>query len=153
MLEEHVSTGKDQSGGAVSLLLRLLLAVFALFLIFVGFIAMISPIPFGLIMIVIGVALLAIAFPLLVRGFRKRWRWLDKVLDRLTPILPEWLEKPVERSDPEDEEVSAERSSKSLSSQSLSLQSLSSMASQSEDTSTCQLQAARAAEARRILMS
>jgi len=89
------------------ILFRFVLTVLAILLIFFGIIAMISPIPFGILMIALGMVLLAMVAPKLVRSMRQRWRWLDRMLDDATPRLPKWLARRLKESDPPDDEDSA----------------------------------------------
>lgn len=84
------------------LTLRILTILFAIFLIVFGIIWTISPIPFGFIFIILGILLLAAVAPGFLRWFRKYWRWLDAVLDRLQNFLPRWLAAPLRRSDPHE---------------------------------------------------
>ncbi len=88
------------------IIIRFLLTVLALILIFFGIIAMISPIPFGIIMIAIGMVLLAMVAPGLVRSVRQRWRWLDRMLDDTTPRLPKWLARHLKETNPPDDDDS-----------------------------------------------
>lgn len=86
------------------LLFRFLLTLFALALIFFGFILMLSPIPFGIILIALGFLLLAAVAPSVLRWLRKRWRWLDRRLDALQERLPEWIAKHLRKSDYEHDD-------------------------------------------------
>jgi hypothetical protein len=84
-------------------LLRILVGLFALVLIVFGLIWMFSPLPLGFIFVILGVLLLAAVLPAFLRWIRRRWRWLDRILDRLQAILPAWLGRFLRRSDPHEE--------------------------------------------------
>lgn len=78
---------------------RFALTIFAIALIVFGVIMTISPIPFGFVFVVLGFLLLAAVAPAFLRWFRKRWRWLDRKLDRLQETLPGWLARHLRKSD------------------------------------------------------
>lgn len=96
----------------MGLLVRVLLVVLALLLFVVGIVTMITPIPFGLFLIVVSFTLLAIAVPGLVRFWRRRWSWLDRLLDRATARLPAWLARQLRRSDPDRSAREASRNTR-----------------------------------------
>ncbi|MEM8937303.1 MAG: hypothetical protein AAGC77_12925 [Pseudomonadota bacterium] len=85
-------------------ILRLILAVIAIVLIAVGIVAFIAPTPFGFIVLGIGFVLLAVSAPGLVRGFRKRWKWLDRIMYDLEKHAPGWLARRLKESDPPEDE-------------------------------------------------
>lgn len=86
----------------MTVLLRILVTILASVLIVVGIVWTISPLPFGFVLVVLGVLLLAAAAPVVLRWFRRRWRWLDRKLARLQEILPRWLARHLRRSDPSE---------------------------------------------------
>jgi len=98
----------------VTFVVRLLLFIVAIFIILVGIVAMVSPIPFGILLITLGLALLAIALPAIFKPLRKRWRWLDTLLDAITERIPGWLARRVKDSDPDDDETSEKTTSSDL---------------------------------------
>ncbi len=85
---------------------KFLLTVFALILIVVGAITAITPIPFGLPLVIIGFLMLATISPATLRFLRRRWGWLDRRLRWMQKKLPNWMTRSLKRSDPypEDEE-------------------------------------------------
>lgn len=90
---------------------RVLIAIFALIMIAVGMVTAITPIPFGLPLVVIGFLLLATASPATLKFIRKRWRWLDRRLVWLQEKLPRSMTRSLRRSDPntdEDEDMPEE---------------------------------------------
>ncbi len=82
------------------ILFRLALALFAFALIVVGALVMVAPTPFGFVIVILGFLLLATVAPAFVRWLRKRWRWLDRRLDKLQKNGPKWLADIFRRSDP-----------------------------------------------------
>ena len=78
---------------------RIAVAIFALLLIALGILLTPSPIPFGIIIIAIGVALLVTAAPGFVRWLRNHWKWLDRQMHRLEGVLPEFMAKHLRRTD------------------------------------------------------
>ncbi len=87
----------------MTLLLNILVAIFAFALILVGVIAAVSPIPFGIIFVVLGLILLTVVFPPVrpfLRMLRRRWGWLDNRLDALQEELPDPMAEPLRDSDP-----------------------------------------------------
>ena len=87
---------------------RVALAIFALILIFIGAVAMIAPTPFGFVFVGLGFLILASAAPSLVRWLRRRWRWLDRQLDRLQKHGPRWVFHHLRHSDPQKNEEGQE---------------------------------------------
>jgi hypothetical protein len=83
---------------------RFLLGIFAFALIFLGVIAMVAPTPFGFVFVLLGFLILATVAPGFIRWMRKRWRWLDRRLDKLEEHAPRWLRKILKRSNPPDDE-------------------------------------------------
>lgn len=85
---------------------KFILTIFALILILVGIVTAITPIPFGLPLILIGFLMLATISPATLRFIRRRWGWLDRRLKWLQKKLPRWMTRSLRKSDPypEDEE-------------------------------------------------
>ena len=83
--------------------LTLLLQVFAAITLVFGLVAMISPIPFGLPIVVVSLAILVSTNPRLARRLRK-WRKnhpkTDKKIRKVTEKLPEPLAEPIRKTDP-----------------------------------------------------
>lgn len=86
------------------ILFKLAVSIFALLLIGFGVVLTISPIPFGLVIVVVGFLLFATAAPAEVRWLRRRWRWFDRAMHRLEKRLPEWIAKRLRDSDYDHEE-------------------------------------------------
>jgi hypothetical protein len=86
------------------IIFRLAVSIFALLLIGFGIVLSISPIPFGVILVVIGFLLFVAAAPEQVRWLRRRWRWFDRTMHRLEKRLPEWIAKRLRDSDYDHEE-------------------------------------------------
>ena len=78
---------------------KLLVTLFALVLIVVGLILTPSPLPFGLIIVALGLSLLVAVAPDLVRWLRGRWRWFDRRMHDLEDRLPEFMSRPLRRTD------------------------------------------------------
>ncbi len=83
---------------------KFFVAAIAVLMIVIGIIVAPSPIPFGIIFILLGFFLLAAVAPDLVRWLRRRWRWLDRVLRRLESALPRWMTRELRNTHPQDEE-------------------------------------------------
>jgi len=79
---------------------KFLVVVFAFVLIFVGVLTAITPVPFGLPLILIGFLLLATVSPATLRFIRRRWGWLDDRLRWLQRKLPRSITRSLRRSDP-----------------------------------------------------
>ena len=87
------------------IIFRLAVAILGVVMIIIGVITTPTPVPFGLIFIVLGFLLLTVAAPALVRRIRRRWRWLDRRLVALEKKAPRWLARRLrETGPPEDEE-------------------------------------------------
>ena len=87
---------------------KISVAAFAILLIFLGVLLTPSPIPFGLILIAVGFALLVWAAPSLVRWLRRHWAWFDRRMGSLEGSLPEFLAAPLRRSKTTDENADQE---------------------------------------------
>ena len=87
------------------IIFRLLVAFLAVVMILFGAAMMVAPTPFGFVIVGLGLFLLATAAPPVVRGLRKRARWLDARLDALQDKGPDWLSEQLKRSDPEDDDA------------------------------------------------
>ncbi len=83
---------------------KFLVVVFAFVLIGVGLITAITPVPFGLPLILIGFLLLATVSPATLRAVRRRWKWLDRRLKWLQKKLPHWMTRSLRRSDPDPDD-------------------------------------------------
>lgn len=75
-----------------------MVTAFAIILIVIGLIAMAAPTPFGFVFVALGFALLTAVAPDFVRWLRRRWRWLDRILQQLEKVLPDWLAKHLRKS-------------------------------------------------------
>ena len=87
-------------------LYHLLVGVFAVVLIIVGAITAITPVPFGIIFMIIGFILLGSVWSPMrpaLRNVRRRWGWLDDRLDEAQEKLPDSIANPLRESDPCDE--------------------------------------------------
>lgn len=80
-------------------LLKIAVAVFAVALIVAGAVLTISPIPGGILIVGVGVILLAVVMPSVVRGLRRRWKPFDRMMHRIEKILPAWLARRLKASD------------------------------------------------------
>ena len=90
------------------MLFRIAVTIFAVALIFFGIIWTISPIPFGIFIVAIGLLLFVTVAPAQVRWVRRRWRWFDQLMHRLEDRLPEWLARRLRVSDYDHDEDEAE---------------------------------------------
>lgn len=100
---------------------RFAIAFLAIVMIFFGVIAMLAPTPFGFVFVILGFLLLTIAAPALVRRMRRRWRWLDKLVETMGERSPKDIKEVIEETDPDqqdamEKEVNAEQGEKSYSS-------------------------------------
>lgn len=80
---------------------RLAVSLFAILLILFGLVWTISPIPFGIIFLILGFMLLLSAAPGEIRWLRRRWRWFDRAMHSLEKRLPEWIAKRLRATDHE----------------------------------------------------
>lgn len=80
---------------------KTLVIVVALLMIAAGTVTAITPIPFGLPLIVLGFLMLATASPVSVRWLRIRWRWFDRRLKWVQDTLPRWMTGTLRRTDPD----------------------------------------------------
>ncbi len=85
---------------------KIILVIFAFILILVGVVTAITPVPFGLPLIIIGFLMLATISPATLRFIRRRWGWLNRRLKWLQKKLPRWMTRSLRKSDPfpEDED-------------------------------------------------
>ncbi len=81
------------------ILFRFAVTVFSLLMIGFGLILTISPIPFGIVIVVMGLMLFVTVAPGEVRWLRRRWRWFDRLMHAAEKRLPEWLAKRLRVSD------------------------------------------------------
>ena len=94
---------KQHSTGFLASLFKFLVAAFGVLLIVIGIIVAPSPIPFGIIFILLGFFLLTAAAPDFVRWVRRHWRWMDRKLLGLEKRLPKWLARQLRRSAPKND--------------------------------------------------
>lgn len=87
------------------IIFRLALVLLALILIFVGVVAMIAPTPFGFIFVILGFLILTAGAPGLVRRLRRRFKWLDRQMDKIRK--PRWLAALLRRTDPKEKDRKA----------------------------------------------
>lgn len=83
---------------------KFLVTLFAIILIIVGAIMTPTPVPFGIIFVIIGFFLLAAVSPDLMRWLRRRWGWLDRQLIKLERKLPRWLARQLRKSGVKEDE-------------------------------------------------
>lgn len=90
---------------------RLAVSLFAVLLILFGLVWTISPIPFGILIVILGFLLLLAAAPGEIRWLRKRWRWFDRAMHGLEKRLPNWIAKRLRATDHDhkEEEPTAKR--------------------------------------------
>ena len=81
------------------IIFRIAIAIFAVLLMLAGLVITPTPLPFGVIIFVIGFLLLATVAPASIRGVRRRWKWFDRRMHDLEDKLPGWLAKPLKASD------------------------------------------------------
>jgi hypothetical protein len=86
------------------MLFRVAVTIFALALIAFGLIWTLSPIPFGFVIVALGLLLLIAVAPAEIRWLRRRWRWFDRLMHRLEARLPEWIAKRLRVTDYEHDE-------------------------------------------------
>ncbi len=79
-------------------LFKIVVAIFAILLIIIGIVVAPSPVPFGIVFIVLGFFLLSAVAPDLIRWLRRRWRWFDRQLTKLEKRLPAWIARQLRRS-------------------------------------------------------
>ena len=106
--DDDAKQGADEDGAGEEehkpvTVLTLLVQVFAAITLVFGLVAMISPIPFGLPIVVVSLAILVSTNPRLARRLRK-WRKnhpeTDKKIRKVTEKLPEPLAEPIRKTDP-----------------------------------------------------
>ena len=83
---------------------RLAVSFFAVLLILFGLVWTISPIPFGIVFVVLGFLLLLSAAPGEIRWLRRRSRWFDRAMHGLEKRMPEWIAKRLRATDHEHDE-------------------------------------------------
>ena len=80
------------------------MSLFAVTLIVIGVVTSISPVPFGFVLVVIGVIVLALADPRarpVLRWLRRRWPWLNRRLRGAQAKAPTAIAEPLEETDPD----------------------------------------------------
>ncbi len=88
---------------------KIILVIFAFILIFVGVLTAITPVPFGLPLVLIGFLILATVSPATLRFVRRHWGWLDRRLKWLQRKLPRWMTRSLRKSDPHPDEEEKEK--------------------------------------------
>ena len=83
---------------------RIAVGFFAILLMLTGIVLTPMPIPFGIIIFLLGFFLLAAVAPAFVRGVRKRWRWFDRQMHRLEKRLPRFMAEPLRATDYDHDE-------------------------------------------------
>lgn len=81
------------------IVIRFLISALAIAMIGFGLVLTISPIPFGFVLVILGVLLFVSVAPAEVRWIRRRWRWFDRMMHRLEKRMPEWIAKRLRDSD------------------------------------------------------
>lgn len=76
--------------GAMNLI-RFAVSIIAALLILAGLVATLAPTPFGFLVVLIGLILLAWSAPESLRALRQRWPWLHRRLAGLERSGPRWL--------------------------------------------------------------
>ncbi|HXI86294.1 MAG TPA: hypothetical protein VNH64_02465 [Parvularculaceae bacterium] len=100
---------KARRSHALLVLFRIALVIFAALLIVAGAALTISPVPFGFVLVLIGLLLLAAVAPAFIRWVRRHWPWFDRQMRRLEKRLPKWLAKPLRNTDFEEEQQNGSR--------------------------------------------
>jgi hypothetical protein len=88
------------------LVVRFALSLFAIALITIGVATSISPIPFGFVLVIIGIIILALADPHarpLLRWIRSHWPWLNRRLHEAQANSPEMVSQPLRETEPGSE--------------------------------------------------
>lgn len=88
------------------LIIRFILSLIAIAMIVVGVVTMVSPIPFGIILIVSGLALLVLANPKarpFLRWLRRKLPFLDHWLDEAEPRSSGRIRDVLRETDPEEQ--------------------------------------------------
>lgn len=94
----------------LSKFLHLIASIFAIILILIGIVLTPMPIPFGIILIVLGIALLITtntAFALWLRNFRKRHPDMDGKIRQAQKWLPGFLRIPLDKTSPDSSDEEA----------------------------------------------
>lgn len=87
------------------MLARLATSILGAALILYGIVAAITPLPAGIVLIVVGLLMIALANPAarpLIRAMRRRWRWFDRLVEMAGKRAPERVKSVVEETDPDD---------------------------------------------------
>ncbi|GAB4529627.1 MAG: hypothetical protein Kow00133_18410 [Amphiplicatus sp.] len=87
------------------MLARLATSVLGAAFILYGIAAAVSPLPAGVVLIVVGLLMIALANPAarpLIRAMRRRWRWFDRLVEAAGKRAPERVKSVVEETDPHD---------------------------------------------------
>lgn len=86
------------------MLVRIIVTVAALVVILYGVIAALTPLPVGVLAIVLGLTAIALANPRarpLLKALRKRWRWFDSLVRAVAERAPERYRDPLRETEPE----------------------------------------------------
>lgn len=86
-------------------LFKFAVAVFAVLMIVAGLIIMPTPLPFGVVLVAIGLMLLVAVAPSMIRDMRRRFRWFDRFMHWIEKGLPEWLARRLRETDIEHPET------------------------------------------------
>lgn len=85
------------------MLARAATTVIGVLLVLYGVIAAISPLPFGVVLVVLGLIMIAAANPAarpLILSMRRRWRWFDKAVRLAAHRSPSRFRETFEDTDP-----------------------------------------------------
>ena len=85
-------------------LFKFAIAVFAILMIVAGFLIMPTPLPFGLLLVAIGLLLLVVVAPSMIRDMRRRFGWFERFMHWIEKGLPEWLARRLRETDIEHAE-------------------------------------------------
>ena len=86
------------------IIFKFLVTLFAIIMILVGLVMTPTPVPFGIVFVLLGFMLLAAVAPDFLRWLRRRWRWLDRQLKRLEKRMPKWLGRHLRKSDVDEDD-------------------------------------------------
>lgn len=84
---------------------RILTSLVGAALIVYGVIAALSPLPAGVLLIVLGMVMIGLANPAarpLIRTMRRKWRWFDRLAAALGRRAPAGIRSLVEATEPDD---------------------------------------------------
>ena len=84
---------------------RFIISLLAIALIVVGVVLTISPIPLGILLVLFGVIILALANPYarpLLKWIRSKWPWFNKSIRSAQQHSPDIISEPLKETDPEE---------------------------------------------------